>query len=119
MPRSPRFEVFKMRRLRIDQQSGRGREGRAFRRIRQAGKAERTTDANRASENSCCEFWQANQLARAAAEDGATGGDSGSVQLGWSLAETPVPVMLKPFHLDEMARLIEGFEPQDSSSSSG
>src|ERR1700692_946931 len=41
MPRFPRFEVFEMRRLRIDQEAGRDREGRAPGVLRQAADAER------------------------------------------------------------------------------
>src|SRR5262244_1302468 len=49
-PRFPRFEVFEMRRLRVDQEAGRDREGRALGVLRQSADAERPPDAHRASE---------------------------------------------------------------------
>jgi hypothetical protein len=66
MPRSPRFEVFEVRRLRVNQEAGRNREGWALRRIRQTREAERTADANRASENPRCQFRQPDKLRGAA-----------------------------------------------------
>src|SRR5271165_4422684 len=68
-PRCPRFEMFKMRRLRVDQQAGCDREGRAFRRVGKPGKAERPADAHRAIENARGEVAQAVELARAAGQN--------------------------------------------------
>ena len=51
LPRMPRFEVFKMCDLRIDQQARRHGECRALGRFGQAGKTERTADPHRAAEN--------------------------------------------------------------------
>src|ERR1700722_9502704 len=68
MPRFPRFEVFEMRRLRIDQEAGRDREGRALGVLRQAADAERPADSYRARENAGGELGQAGELARPARE---------------------------------------------------
>ena len=47
VPRLPRFEMFEMRHLRINQQTRRDGEGRALGHFRQAGNAERPADRNR------------------------------------------------------------------------
>src|SRR5579862_1679656 len=59
LPRSPRFEMFKMRRLRIDQQARGDREGRSLGRFGQTGEPERAADAHRAPENACGEIGKA------------------------------------------------------------
>ena len=71
MPRSPRFEMFEMRRLRIDQQAGGDREGRPLGRLRQPGDAERPADADRPVEDARGELRQAGELAGAAGQDDA------------------------------------------------
>ena len=68
LPRSPRFEMFEMRRLRIDQQSGRDGEGRPLGRFRQTGNSERPADADRTAEDARRKFRQAGELARAAGQ---------------------------------------------------
>ena len=71
VPRSPRFEVFKMRGLRIDQQAGRHGEGRALGLFRKAGDAERAADADRAAEDARGKLGEAGELACAAGENNA------------------------------------------------
>ena len=51
VPRVPRFVVFVMCCLRIDEEARGGREGRPFGGLRQSGNAERPTDPDRAAEN--------------------------------------------------------------------
>src|SRR5262245_58697520 len=51
LPRMPRFEMFKMRGLRIDQEPGQGRKRRALRDVGQAGDAERTSECNGSAED--------------------------------------------------------------------
>src|ERR1700721_1385565 len=63
MPRFPRFEVFEMRRLRIDEEAGRDREGRALGVLRQAADAERPTDSYWAGEKRGAKLGQAGWLA--------------------------------------------------------
>jgi hypothetical protein len=69
MPRSPRFEMFEMRCLRIDQKPRGNREGRSLGRVRQTRHAERTPDAHRPTENAPGEFRQPGELAGAAGQN--------------------------------------------------
>src|SRR6202011_1449807 len=69
LPRMPRFDVFKMSVLRIDQQARGHRERRALRLIGQAAEAERAADPHRPAENPGCEFGKAGELRRAATQD--------------------------------------------------
>src|SRR5690348_5263415 len=68
MPRSPRFEVFEMRRLRVDQESRRDGKRRSLSRIRQSAQSERTPDTHGTIQNSTRQFRQADELARAAGQ---------------------------------------------------
>src|SRR5207344_1517787 len=63
IPRSPRFEMFQMSHLRIDQEAGGGGEGRTLGLLRQSGNAERATDAHRPVENAGGEVRKPVQLA--------------------------------------------------------
>src|SRR5665213_446503 len=68
LPRMPRFDVFKMSVLRIDQEAGGNRERRALRLIGQPAEAERTADPHRAAENAGGKLGEAGELRRAAAQ---------------------------------------------------
>src|SRR5487761_2237423 len=68
LPRMPRFDVFKMSVLGIDQQARGNRERRALRLIGEPAKAERTADPHRPAENPGCEFEGAGELRSAAAQ---------------------------------------------------
>src|SRR5215831_16316444 len=83
LPRSPRFEMFEMRRLGIDEQPGGSGESRAFGGLRQAGYAERAPDPRLAAENARGELGHAGELAGAPGEDHAAariGGEQRSVE---------------------------------------
>src|SRR4051812_42451612 len=69
MPRSPRFEVFEMHRLRIDEQTRRHRKGRSFGFLRQPRNAERPADAHRPAENLPGQLYQSGELTGAAGEN--------------------------------------------------
>src|SRR4051812_20785218 len=69
LPRMPRFDVFKMSVLRVDQQARWHRERRALGFARQPSETERTADAHRALEDLACKFGNAGKLRGAAAED--------------------------------------------------
>src|SRR5258708_24768162 len=68
LPRMPRFDVFKMSVLRVDQESGGDRERRALGFARQPIKTERTSDPHRPAENLACELHEAGELGCAAAQ---------------------------------------------------
>jgi hypothetical protein len=65
----PRFDVFKMSVLRIDQETRGNREGRALRLIRQPAKTERAANTDRPAENLGCKFENAGELRGATAQD--------------------------------------------------
>src|SRR5262245_49982987 len=69
LPRMPRFDVFTMSVLRIDQEACGHRERGALGLVGQPAEAERTADPNRPVENACSEFDGAGQLGCAAAQD--------------------------------------------------
>src|SRR4051812_219020 len=69
LPRMPRFDVFQMSVLRIDQQAGRHRERGALGLAGQPAEAERTADPDRPVENPGGEFDRPGQLGRPAAQD--------------------------------------------------
>ena len=54
VPPTSRFEVFEMRRLLVDQETGGHSESRALGRVRQSGDTERAPDAHRPVENGAC-----------------------------------------------------------------
>src|SRR5881227_1464897 len=62
LPRMPRFDVFKMRVLRIDQQARGHRERSALCLAGQPTEAERAADPHRATENLGCQFCNAGEL---------------------------------------------------------
>src|SRR5215475_8124036 len=66
VPRCPRFEMLDMRRLRVNQQSGRDRERRSLRLLGQAANAERSADPHGTAQNLRGEPGQAGELAGAA-----------------------------------------------------
>ena len=68
LPRMPRFDVFKMSILRIDQQTGWSGERRALRLAGKPAKAERTADTHRTAENSGGNFGKTRKLGGAAAQ---------------------------------------------------
>src|SRR6516162_10124523 len=65
---TPRFEMFEMRRLGVDQQPCRHGEGCALGGVREAGDAKRPADAHRAAEHARGKVRQAGELARAAGQ---------------------------------------------------
>src|SRR6266498_4952793 len=65
LSRAPRFELFEMRHLRIDQEPGRDRERRALGGFGKSRDAERTADPHPASENAGGDLRQSGELARA------------------------------------------------------
>src|SRR4051795_1745782 len=69
LPRMPRFDVFKMSILRINQQARRHRERCALGLVGQPAETERSTDAHRAAEYLGCKFGHASELRSAAAQD--------------------------------------------------
>src|SRR4051794_37575229 len=69
MPRSPRFEMFEMHRLRIDEQTRRHRKGRSFGFLRQPRNAERPADAHGPAENLPGQLHQSGELTGAAGEN--------------------------------------------------
>src|SRR6266404_13577 len=69
LPRMPRFDVFKVSVLGVDQKPGGNRERRALRLVGQPAKAERPTDPNRPAENARCKFGNAGQLRSATTQD--------------------------------------------------
>src|SRR5258708_10962713 len=68
LPRMPRFDVFKMSVLRVDQKTAGNRERRALRFAGQPAKAERTADAHRPAEDLGCKFGKAGELRGATAQ---------------------------------------------------
>src|ERR1051326_339332 len=74
LSRAPRFELFEVRHLRVDQEPGRDREGRTFGGLGQAGDAERTADPPPGTENAGGDLRQAGELARPAGEHHARAG---------------------------------------------
>src|SRR5207247_6868574 len=68
VPRSPRFEMLKLRRLWIDQQPRRDGKCRPLRFLRQSGNAERSPDPHWATQNLRGELGHAGELARPAGE---------------------------------------------------
>src|ERR1700761_2940386 len=69
LPRMPRFDMFEMSVLRIDQQARRDRERRALGLVGQPAEAERAADPHRTAENLGGEFGKTGQLRSSAAED--------------------------------------------------
>src|SRR5229473_8612461 len=69
LPRMPRFDVFKMSVLRIDQEARGDRERRALGLIGQPAEAERAADPHRPAENPGCKFGKAGELRCATAQD--------------------------------------------------
>src|SRR5258708_6059076 len=69
LPRMPRFDVFKMSVLRIDQEARRDRERRALHLIGQPAETERAADPHRPAENPGGKFGKAGELRRAPAQD--------------------------------------------------
>src|ERR1043165_9043575 len=69
LPRMPRFDVFQMSVLRVDQKAGRHRERGALGLAGQPAKTERTADPDRPVENPGSEFDRPGQLGRPAAQD--------------------------------------------------
>src|ERR1700722_6908441 len=69
LPRMPRFDMFKMSVLRVDQEAGGDREGSPLGFVRQPAKTERAADANRPVEDPRGQFKRAGELAGAAAQD--------------------------------------------------
>src|SRR3954471_23478203 len=69
LPRMPRFDVFQMSVLRIDQQTGWHREGRALGLAGQTAEAERAADAHGTAENPGGKLGNAGELRCAAAQD--------------------------------------------------
>src|SRR5712691_13183294 len=72
VPRSPRFEMFEMRRLQVDQQTRHDGECRTLGFLGQPGNAERPADPNRTAENLRGEPRQPGELARPAGQDHAS-----------------------------------------------
>src|ERR1700742_1501261 len=66
LPRMPRFDMFKMSVLRIDQEARRHRERCAFGLGGQPSEAERAADAHRTLEDRACQFGDAGELRGAA-----------------------------------------------------
>src|SRR4051812_29815024 len=69
LPRMPRFDVFKMSVLRIDQEPGGNRERRALCLAGQPAKAERTADPHRSAENPGCKLGNTGELRSPSAQD--------------------------------------------------
>src|SRR5262249_13259507 len=69
LPLTPRFEMFEMRRLRVDEQARCDRKGRAPSRLRRAGNAEWTSEPHRTSNHPGRQFRQAVELAGAPSQD--------------------------------------------------
>src|SRR5438105_15090232 len=69
LPRMPRFDVFEMGVLRVDQQPRGDRERSALGLGGQSAKAERTADPHRPAENLACELHNAGKLGGATAQD--------------------------------------------------
>src|SRR5579863_5575140 len=71
LPRVPRFDMFEMSVLRVDQKAGGHSEGCALGLVGKAAEAERATDSNRAVENTCGEFQRSGELTGTPTEDDA------------------------------------------------
>src|SRR5262245_26663734 len=71
LPRMPRFEVFEVCRLGIDQKPSESREGRRLGDVRKAGDAERTPERHRTAEDMRGEIRQTGELAAAAGQHNA------------------------------------------------
>src|ERR1700712_523543 len=69
LPRMPRFDVFKMNVLRIDQQPGWNREGGALGLARQPAEAERTAKPHRPAQHLAGKFGKTAELRGSAAQD--------------------------------------------------
>src|SRR5579859_3650508 len=69
LPRVPRFDMFEMSVLRIDQEAGRHREGGALGLVGKAAEAERAADSYRAVEDSGGKFQRSGELTGATAQD--------------------------------------------------
>src|SRR6201993_4342619 len=69
LPRMPRFDMFKMSVLGVDQEPRRRREGGVLGLARQPPEPERTADAHRPSQNLGRQFGNAGELRSAARED--------------------------------------------------
>src|SRR5262249_41401274 len=74
LPRMPRFDMFEMSVLRIDQEPGRNRKRRGLRLRRQPAKSERPADAHGPAKNLGGKLGDAGHLRGAAAQDDARGG---------------------------------------------
>src|SRR5215475_12277783 len=69
LPRMPRFDMFELSVLRVDQKPGGDRERRGLRLTGQPAKAKRPADADRTAEYLSCEFDEAGELRGSAAQD--------------------------------------------------
>src|ERR1700712_5727246 len=69
LPRMPRFDMFKMSVLRVDQEARRHRERRALGFARQPSETKGATDAHRAAQDLACKFGNPGELRGAAAQD--------------------------------------------------
>ena len=65
----PRFDMFKMSVLRVDQEAGGNREGSPFGFVRQPAETERAADSYRAVEDSGGKFQRSGELTGATAQD--------------------------------------------------
>src|SRR4030088_707863 len=68
LPRMPRFDVFKMSVLRVDQEPCGNRERRALRLVGQPAETERTADPHRPAQDPGCKFGKAGKLRGATAQ---------------------------------------------------
>src|ERR1700722_17464642 len=68
LPGMPRFDVFEMGVLRVDQKPGGNRERRALGLVGQPAETERTADPHRTAENLACKFRNTGELGCAAAQ---------------------------------------------------
>jgi hypothetical protein len=69
MPRSPRFEVLKLCRLRVYEEPGRDGEGRPPRGLDEAGNSERPPNPNRTAEDTRRKFGESGELTGAPSQD--------------------------------------------------
>src|SRR5580692_5054549 len=90
LPRVPRFDMFEVSVLRVDQKAGRHRKGCALGLVGKTAETERTADSHRAVEDSGGKFQRARELAGAARED-----DTGSRLRRKGRIRKPVPHHLK------------------------
>src|SRR5262245_27641899 len=92
MPRSTRFDMLEVRRLRVHQKTRRDGEGRSLGGVWQPGNAERQADADRTIEDIGGKLRQTRELAGAAGED-----DAGArLRREWRFGE-PVAQHLQDF----------------------